>query len=72
MQTINGNIFDRMSLSDIIDRGDELVFKCSHCGNSHRLDPVSLASLHGGATLISFIRRNYICSLCGHRAGSHG
>lgn len=54
-----------LTLREMLEAGNELIFECSQCGRQTRLDMKELAIKHGLETRIAFVKRNTNCPNCG-------
>lgn len=56
---------DSLTLRDLLEGGNELMFQCSHCGRKEPLDLKQLVIKHGAETRVAYIKRHMDCSNCG-------
>jgi len=56
---------ESLTLQDLLEGDNALVFKCSNCGTARNLNLAEEIAKNGAQTRVSFIKRNVKCPYCG-------
>lgn len=54
-----------LTLRELVEGRNELIFQCSTCGRKTPLDLHELIKRHGAETRVAYVKRNTKCSNCG-------
>ena len=53
-----------LTLRELLEGGNELIYQCSECGRKTPLDLRELIQRHGAETRVAYITRNTQCPNC--------